>query len=155
MRSHWPNLYSGTLAMSPVTAVATWSSVTASLWISITKCQLPWFSVLPKCHKAAHAVCLLCFSPFLLTSPADDGGYYLLPHAPLFGKQKLVGRSSQSSYLGTLRLNYSCFILHPSPPLDTPAPQGAGSVWSKYNIIPYLEPASFSAHALLLNLAQI
>lgn len=63
--NHWPSLYFSALAMSTLTAIATWSSVTAWQWISITKCHLPCSSKLPKLGRAVHMVFPICFSPLI------------------------------------------------------------------------------------------
>lgn len=60
----------------------------------------------------------------------------------------------QNSYLSTLMLYSSCFILQLYFTSETWNPQGVGTRWVKYNIIPYLESVLSLAYALLLNLVQ-
>lgn len=63
--NHWPGLYFSALATSTLCAIATWSSVTAWQWISITKCHLARSSKLPKLGRAIHMVSPICFSPLI------------------------------------------------------------------------------------------
>lgn len=104
-RNHWLHLYFSALGMSVVTATVTWSSVTAWLWISITKCHLPQFSMLPKLCKAAHVVSLICFSPVLPASPADEKTIYCL----MFHGVESMKRIFQYSYLSSLVLKFKLF----------------------------------------------
>lgn len=61
MRNPWPKLYCHAFASCTVTATATQTSVTAWLWLSITKCHLPWFSMLPKPSDHSYSVPDLLF----------------------------------------------------------------------------------------------